>query len=412
MKQIRELFRYTHGLRPLLLVIAIAGVLTALLSLTAPVIMKFATDWAVAIVAGEQSFSFTTLIWIAGAYAGLNVLWAVVSNIAGYIGDIMAIRVREQLSARYYEHLLNLPQQYFDNEITGKIVNRLSRAITSVTGFLQFFANNLLSMLLTIGIATVLMFAYSWPIALLFIALIPVNLYLTSKTSVRWQTYEKEINENFDYATGRFTEVVGQPRLIKSFQSEKRELRIFKSRLATMIALTRKQSTWWHSMDTLRGLLFTLILSGIYAILFYQTANGQLSVGDMVFLAALVQQVIFPIRNLSFFVDNYQRAVTNSKDYIEAMNEVPEEESSNKKLNVKKYDVAFDDVSFAYDGGEKVLQNVSFSIPAGKKLALVSESGGGKTTISNLLMRLYEPGSGTVKIGSENIAGVSRTSVR
>lgn len=412
MKQIRALFRYTSGLRPLMVIIAIAGVLTALLNLATPFVMKLATDWIVSIAAGNETFSMTPLLWLIGALVGLSFIGVAINDFGGHIGDMLAIRAREQLSRRYYEHLLTLPQKYFDNEITGKIINRLSRAIVASTNFFQFFANNLLSMLLTIGITIALLLFYSWPLGLLFALLIPANLYLTSLTSKKWQALETEINKDFDIASGRFTEVVGQPRLIKSFQSEVRELKLFTDRFTNMIGLTRKQSRWWHSMNALRGVVFGGIFAAMYGILFYQTATGKISVGDMVFLLTLVQQVAFPMRSLSFFVDSYQRAVANSKDYIEAMNEIPEEESSNKKLNVKKYDVAFDDVSFAYEGGEKVLRNVSFAIPAGQKLALVSESGGGKTTISNLLMRLYEPSGGMVKIGGENIADVSRASIR
>lgn len=412
MKPIRKLFRYTSGLKPLLIIIAVAGVLTALLNLATPFIMKLATDWIVAIVGGDAVFDVLPLLALIGGLVVLSLLGVVVSDFGGHVGDMMAIRAREQLSRRYYEHLLNLPQSYFDNEITGKIINRLSRAVVSVTNFFQFFANNLLSMLLTIAVTIGLLLFYSWPLGLLFALLIPANLYLTALTSKKWQKLETEINKDFDVASGRFAEVVAQPRLVKSFGSEARELELFGEKFTNMIGLTRQQSRWWHSLNALRGVVFGAIFASMYGILFYQTATGAITVGDMVFLITLVQQVAFPMRNLSFFVDSYQRAVTNSKDYIEAMNEIAEEEYSQKKLHVNKFDVIFENVSFAYSGGEKVLRDVSFAIPAGKKTALVSESGGGKTTISNLLMRLYEPLSGAVMIGGENIADVSRASVR
>lgn len=334
------------------------------------------------------------------------------SDIGGVIGDLMAVRVRQQLSSRYYQHLMKLPQHYYDNEISGKIINRLNRAIADVTMFLQFFANNLLQMLLTIAITLTVLAWYSWPLALLFALLIPVNLYITAKTSGRWQKYEAQKNRHFDYASGRFAEVIGQIRLVKSFRTEKRELKLFDDEVKQMVGITRPQSTWWHGMNALRTLIFGAIFALIYGVLFYQTARGAFTVGDMVMLLTLIQQVAFPMRNLSFFVDNYQRAVANSKDYLEAMSEQPEIESSNKKLSVDKGEIIYKSIDFSYDDKNAVLHDVSFTLKPGKKMALVGESGGGKTTISSLLMRLYEPTGGAILIDGQDIREYSRTSLR
>jgi len=126
-----------------------------------------------------------------------------------------------------------------------------------------------------------------------------------------------------------------------------------------------------------------------------------------------VAQVSFPIRNLSFFVDGYQRAVANSRDYLSALNEQQEpRDAGRKKLQVSDAHVEYRGVDFAYGGGEKVLHDITFALQPGQKLALVGESGGGKTTISNLLMSLYVPDAGEVLIDGQNVAEMSRRSVR
>jgi ATP-binding cassette subfamily B protein len=323
------------------------------------------------------------------------------------------VRTRRQLASKYFEHLLKLPQAYYDNETTGKIINRLSRAITEMTGFFQFFANNLLQLLLTIAITIGVLLWYSWPLALLFMLLIPSNLYLTALTSGRWQKYESQKNTHFDTASGRFAEVVGQSRLVKSYRTEQQELARFDKEISEMVGITWNQSIWWHSMNALRGIVFGAIFAGIYGTLFYQTARGVFTVGDMVLLITLVQQVAFPMRNLSFFVDSYQRAVANSKDYVSAMQEAPEKESTTEGIDVPSGAVEFDDVSFGYDNDQtRVLKHISFLLEPGKKLALVGESGGGKTTIANLLMRLYDPDKGAIRIDDVDISEVSRGSLR
>lgn len=405
--------KYTSHLKRHFIVIAISSIVLALLGFATPFIIKLATDWVVGIVAGTEQFTWLFLLELIGFQLIVTVLSIIAGDVGGWHGDIMSIKTRRQLSKLYYSHLLKLPQQYYDNEVTGKIINRLSRAITEITNFLQFFSNNLLQMLLTMLITVGVLLYYNWVLALLFLLFIPTNLYLTAKTSEKWQKLEAEKNTHFDIASGRFAEVVGQMRLVKSFGSQAQELKSFDTRAGKMVGLTKTQSTHWHTMNSLRGVVFGLLFAAIYAIVFYQTAKRQLSVGDMVLLITLIQQVAFPLRNLSFFVDSYQRAAANSKDFIAAMHEKPETETnSSKPLVVGSAKVSYENVTFAYKSDETVLSDVSFSINPGEKVALVGESGGGKTTVSNLLMRLYRADSGKITIDSHDIAEVTAPSIR
>lgn len=414
MKEIRQLLGYTKSLRGYAIIIAVSSVVLALLNLTIPVVIKFATDWVAEVVAGTTEFSIGFIAVLAGVLVLSLAIGIVAADVGGYYGDQLAIRARRQLSNVYYRHLLRLPQRYYDGEVTGTIINRLSRAITDVSQFLQFFSNQLLQVLLTIVVIISVLAWYNWLLAVLMLLMIPVNLYLTAKTSVKWQKYEKQKNQHFDIASGRFAEVVGQMRLVKSFGSERRELSSFNSRLQNMVGLTAKQSRHWHSMNAIRGVVFGLITTGVMAIVFYQAARGSISIGDMAMLLALVQQVSFPMRNLSFFIDNYQRAVANSRGYLEAMAEQPETGDVTTKLEVKNGTVEFREVVFSYGSSDtqRVLQDVSFTVQPGMRLALVGESGGGKSTIANLLMRLYEPDAGQILVDDMPIDAVSRTSLR
>lgn len=412
MQPLKKLLSYTRGLRGLFIVIGLTSLVGAAVSLLTPFVIKFATDWVVSVAGGETEFAWQTIAVFLAIFVGLAIVTTTASDIGGWFGDMMSIRARQQLSDRYYRHLFTLPQRYYDGEVTGKIINRLTRAISEVTRFLQFFSNNLLQMLLTMIVTIAILGFYNWMIAALFLVLIPVNLLLTAKTSVKWQKYEKKINHNFDIASGRFAEVVGQMRLVKSFGTQKREVSEFDGRLGKMVGLTAKQSRHWHVMNALRSLAFGLINAVIMGILFYSAAKGVITIGDMVMLLTLVQQATFPLRNLSFFVDSYQRAVANSKDYIAALEEEPEVDGSTKKLTVKQGEVEFRSVNFAYEDKKQVLHDISFVVKPGQKLALVGESGGGKSTIANLVMRLYDPTDGQILIDGQSTAELSRASVR
>lgn len=390
------------------------AIVTALLSLASPFIIKMATDTIVAGLESGESVDVTFLIWLVVGMLGVSLVATAVSDVSGVLGDILAVRMRRQLSTGYYKHLLSLPQRYFDTEITGKIINRLNRAIVSVTSFIQFFSNNLLSTLLTVLVSLGIMLWYSWPVAISMLLLIPIFLYVTARTSVKWQKYEKRINKHFDIASGRFTEVVSQVRLVKSFSTEQREHKSFDTRFSKMVGITKKQSIYWHSMNAIRGVALGVVYAIVFGTLFYQTAMGALTIGEMVLLIALVQQISGPMQSMSFFIDYYQRAAANSKDYAEAMDEEPEiiDEKNKRKLDADNAVVEFRDVEFAYDDNKQVLHSISFTIEAGKKLALVGESGGGKSTISNLLMRLYSPSGGDIYINGLNTSDVTQASLR
>ncbi|MGO3701940.1 MAG: ABC transporter ATP-binding protein [Candidatus Saccharimonadales bacterium] len=413
MKEISRLFSYAKGMTRYVWIAALSSVILAGLSMVMPFAIKFATDEIVAI-AGGAPYDSGLLFGVAVVVGVVSVVSAVLRDWSGYIGDMLAIKMRRQLSQNYYKHLLSLPQKYYDEAATGKIINRLNRAITDVTQFLNAFANNLLQMLLTIVISIGVMFWYSPWIALAILVQIPIYLWITALTSKKWQAYEKTKNEAFDIASGRFAEVVGQIRLVKSFGSGKRELASFSQKYRQIQATTKKQSSYWHIMNFYRMLAQALVYVVVLLVLFTNAAEGNMSIGDMVLVLTLVQQTTFPLQNISFFVDMYQRAVANSKDYAEAMNEQPEvtNEAGKETLQAKSATVRYENVAFTYTDKKRVLSDISFKIPAGKKLALVGESGGGKTTIANLLMRLYTPSQGVIRINDKDINQLTQASLR
>ncbi len=414
MKELLRVFGYTKKLRGMLIVVTGLSVIAAILSLAQPFIISFATDSIVEILSGDSSSDPLVVAWFALALLVAGVVRVLVDDVGGYLGDVVAVRMQQQLSNQYYRHLLTLPQRYFDNELTGKIINRLNRAINDITQFVNFFANNLLSMILTVVISAAVMVWYSWILALIVVVTMPIYFYLTARTSVQWQKFEAKKNTHYDVASGRFAEVVAQVRLVKSFNAERSERRQFARRFASMVSLTKSQSRYWHKMNAARNLMLVIMTSSVFGILFYQTADGQLTIGQLVLLVALFQQMISPMQNMSFFVDITQRAVANSKDYAEAMREQPErsDDKNSQTLDARNARVELSNVQFSYTNSKQALKNISFTIEPGEKVALVGESGGGKSTIINLLMRLYTPDKGAIYINGKNIAEVSQASLR
>lgn len=343
----------------------------------------------------------------------LDLASTLLSNIGGYFGDRMSIKLQRLLSFRYYEHLLNLPQKYFDTELSGTIINRLNRSITQVSGFMQMWSNNFLQFIFSTVFALVIIAYYSVPIALLLFSLYPIYILMTVKTSGKWMKYQAKINKNLDIATGRFAESIGQIKVVKSFIQEKHELNFFKRHYDKTVGIGKSQSILWHKRDVQRRGILNVIFYIVYLLIFVQAVNGQFSPGQAVALILYAMQIRIPIFTISFLVENTQKAIADSKDYFEIMNLRPEiaDAKSAKPIKVKQGKISFDNVEFSY-GDQQVLKNIILDIEPDSKVALVGESGEGKTTITNLLMRLYEPQNGQILIDGQNINEVTQKSLR
>ena len=135
-----------------LLGVVLISTAAAALALVSPFILREATDTIVSAVHGDVPVADVTmtLLWLAVALLVADLLNTAMTNVGGYIGDVMAMRMRQILSTRYYAKLLALPQRYFDNQVTGTVIARLDRSITSITQFLQSFSNSFFPMLIQV----------------------------------------------------------------------------------------------------------------------------------------------------------------------------------------------------------------------------------------------------------------------
>jgi ATP-binding cassette subfamily B protein len=406
----RELWPYYAGIVACSLAVAATSLLT-------PFIIKAATDYVVAANQGQAS-GISTVIWLAGALLVADLANTLLTNIGGYLGDTMAAKLRATLSGRYFAKLLSLPQRYFDGELTGTVINRLSRSITETTSFLNMFANSFFQMVLTVLAVLAITAYYSWPLALLLAVIYPIFMWLTTITSARWQVLEAEKNDEFDLAGGRFAEVIGQIRVVKSFVQEHRELATFNSHYDQTVRTTRRQSRYWHQMDASRRAALNVIFFGVFAIIFVQTTRGAFTIGVMVLLIQLVNMARQPVFSMSFLVDSSQRAIAGSRDYFTVMEELAEAEAlptlaaPTPNGHRRPAGIEFDSVSFGYPGYQDVLREVSFSIRPGEHVAFVGESGGGKTTLVSLLLRLYSPTVGTIRIAGTDITSLPLQELR
>ena len=456
MSSLVRLLRFTKNLAPYYAIVGASSVAVALAGIAGPFVIGNAADTIVHAVRSGQEGAAGKVVWLAAAFFAIDLLSTAAVSVGNYYGDVMSQKMRATLSSRYFRKLLALPQSYFDDELTGTITSRLNRSIAEATNFAKMFSNSLFTVLLTTVAVLVISAIYSPWLAVLLFLVFPVYLWLTMLTSKGWQVYERQKNEKTDRASGRFMEVIGQIKAVKSFVQELRELTSFASLFGETVTLTERQSRYWHTMDFIRRSFMGLMFFAVYAIIFVNTARGSFSVGDMVVLVQLVAMARQPIANLSWIVDTSQRAVAGSRDFfavMEKMNdarpavegEIAEAEKAGALAKpVREYAavrpltggdgvdalenaeehagtdagaadaeaggagpaskpaskaaVSFEHVYFGYGDGDDVVRDVSFDVHVGERLAFVGESGGGKSTLASLLLGLYEPRSGRISV--------------
>ena len=409
MRYIWRIIKFTSDLWRYYLAISFFSVLLAAAGLLVPLLSGRAVDE----LRLGTSANVSKLIWIATAIFALDLSTTALSNIGGYLGDRMSAKLQKLLSSRYYKHILSLPKSFFDTELSGKIINRLNRSISQISNSMQVWSNTFLQFIFSTIFALGAVAYFSWQIALLLFSLYPVYVLMTIKTSRKWIKYAEKINKQWDIATGRFAESIGQISAVKSFLQEKHELSFFNRHYQKIINIAKPQSVLWHKRDVQRRLMLNVIFFGVYCLIFVQAAHGVFSVGEAVALILYAMQIRIPIFTISYLVENTQRAVADSKDYFEIMNIEPSivDEPNARSLKITRGQITFSDVSFGY-GNQAVLKKVSFSVLPDGKVALVGESGEGKSTIVNLLLRLYEPARGRILIDDQDISGVRQDSLR
>lgn len=385
-------------------------VLVSLSGLMAPLL----SGWAIDEVRKGTGANISLLVLIALGIFGLDVAQNFLNNIGGYLGDQMSARLNKILSIRYYEHLLTLPQRFFDTELSGKLINRLNRSVQQIANWVQMMSNNFLQFIFSTVFSLIVIAYYSLPVALLLFMLYPIYIWLTVRTSNTWQKYQADKNRHYDIASGRFAESIGQVKVVKSFNQETQELKFFRKHAQKAVEINKPQSRFWHVRDVRRRLVLNFIFMLVYGFIFIQAAQGQYTPGVAVSLILLAQQIRIPIFTISFLVESTQRAVADSKDYFEIMEEKPQitDRPDATKLEVTAGEVALSGVSFGYDKKQAVLKDINLTVEPDTKIALVGESGEGKTTLTNLLMRLYEPEKGSITIDGQDINEVTQESLR
>lgn len=393
-------------------------IISSLLSLVGPLLSKQIVDIIVAQITGHK-VDFSQFTFLLVAILSTDVFISFFTAFGQWIGDMLSVRLYTYLSKEFYQHVLSLHIGYYDKEITGNIVNKMYRGITSITEFIQSLLNNFLPFFLTAIVTVILLGFYSLEISILLLILFPIYILISHRSSREWEKSESKKNALNDIAQGRVFESLVGIRVVKAFAAEVSELKSFLINRQKVESITVSQTRKWHIYDFLRRFFLSIILFVIYAYIVYWTFHRRYTIGEMTLLLQLVNQARFPLFAMSFILGQIQQASAGSYDFfkiLETKTEIKDKENAQPlvipdRLSKKDSIIEFRNVSFEYEKGKYILSNINFRIKTGETLALVGESGQGKSTIVNLLLRYYEPQNGEICINGQDISEVMLASL-
>ena len=389
----------------LVLLIMAFGVTVSLLN---PLIMESAIDTYIS--AGH----WEGLLGLISFALALNTIMIVTIKIRMYIMARVCNNILLTIRQELYTHIQTLDFQFFDSRPTGKILARIIGDINSLKDVLSNCVTTLIPDFITICAVAVIMFAKNPILAAASLASTPIMgicLWLIQVYShKRWQIHRKKSSNLNAFAHEDFSGM----RIIQSFHAEAETRQTFrelvKEHRDSFISAVRLNDAFGSVIDFCWGIgTVMLYFTGIVIL-----GTGKVSIGTFIAFGTYISMFWHPIMNLSNFYTQLITNISGAERVFEIMDAKAEITDAKEVIAIPPIDgnVRFDHVSFSYDGSVYVLDDISFTIPPGKTIALVGPTGAGKTTIVNLISRFYDVQQGNVFIDGYGVKKVSIESLR
>ena len=407
---IRRFLPYMAKYRGVLAFDLFCAALTTLCDIALPSIMRTLTN-----TVSAAALTVDTVLRLAALYFVLRIIDGAASYFMSGIGHIMGVHIETDMRRDAFDHLLRLDHTYYNNTKVGQIMGRITNDLFDVTEFAHHCPEEFFIAGIKIAASFVILCQASVPLTLVVFACVPlmgvVSVKLNRKLRERFRQQRFQIGE----LNATIEDSLLGQRVVKAFAAEDMEREKFAQGNRDFEQI---KTLSYHAMAAFNtstrlfdGLMyFVVILAGGLSLVY-----GAISAGDLVAYVLYVSTLIATIRRIVEFAEQFQRGMTGIERFAEIMDtpvtiaDAPDA----KPLVVKDGGIDFDDVSFEYpDDHNKVLRHVDLHIRPGENVALVGPSGGGKTTLCNLIPRFYDVTGGKILIDGQDVRGVTLHSLR
>jgi len=413
MGSIAKIIKLSKPQHKLIIVACVLITIQAILRQATPITLKYVVD-ELSKQISSRGGNLDKLTFLFSLILAINIGGTFLNSINQRLGDYIASRLGRYLTETYYRKIFTLPQKFFDSEVSGKIVNQLNRGINSIREFVNGSTNFILPAILQAVFGIVILSYYDKTIGILALSVFPVYIYLSNYSTKKWGEVQKEKNIHEDASRGRIAEVIGNIKLVKTYNTQAKEWKYVSDEYQTINKLYDKQSTMYHILNFIREFGLEIVLVVILYLIFTKTFNGYLSLGEMVLIIQLLNQLRWPLFAMSYILEQVQRANSDSKEFFEVLELNSTESFNTSKLPklIKNPRLEFKNVEFSYEDSDSILADINLELKENEIVALVGHSGAGKTTLINLILKLYEPTKGKISISGKNYDSIDHSFIR
>ena len=410
--QLHRFLPYLLKYKGILVFDLFCAALTTLCDIVLPSIMRYltnaATDASIVLTVG-------TVARLALLYLVLRIVDGAASYYMSGTGHIMGVYIETDMRRDAFAHLQRLSHTYYSNTKVGQIMGRITNDLFDVTEFAHHCPEEFFIAAIKIVASFIILCGASVPLTLVLFACVPLMMIVSVRLNLRLRAaFRKQRFQIGELNASIEDSLLGQ-RVVKAFAAEAQENEKFEEGNRAFQTIKKKT---YHAMAAFNtstrlfdGLMYLVVIIAGGLFLVYDRINA----GDLVAYVLYVSTLIATIRRIVEFAEQFQRGMTGIERFFEIMDTPVEitDAPDARPLTVKEGGIEFRDVSFEYpDDHNKVLRHVDLTIRPGESLALVGPSGGGKTTLCNLIPRFYDVTSGQILIDGQDVRKVTLKSLR
>lgn len=386
--------------------------LTTLCALVLPMIVRSITNKGIYDI---DSLTLNYILRLGGLYAFLKVVDAAASFFMASIGHIMGAKIETDMRRDIFDHLQKLSFNYYDNTKIGQIMARITSDLFDVTEFAHHCPEEYFIALIKIVGTFVILSGINLTLTLIMFAVIPVMIVFLFVFNHKLRSQQLRQRRQIGEVNAQVEDSMLGVRVVKSFANEDIEREKFEKGNQKFYSLKREFYFIMGWLDSTSkffdGIMYILmvVVGAIYVM------NRTITAADLVAYLLYVSTLIESVHKIIQFTEQFQRGMTGIDRFYEVMDaKIDIEDAPDaEELGDVEGNIKFNDVSFEYaDDGKRVLSHINIDVKAGENVALVGPSGGGKTTLCNLIPRFYDVTSGSITIDGKDIRTLTTDSLR
>ena len=387
-----------------------------LASIGLPYVLKYTVD---SLNGDLTTLALAVPISLIVAYGTLRLLNVLLGEVRDTLFGRVTERAMRRIGLNVFKHLHNLDLGFHLDRGTGGLSRDIERGTSGISFLMRFMVFNIVPTLLEIGLVVgLLLFQFGWSFA--FIIISSVICYVAfSMKATDWRTrFVQQMNEADSTTNSRAVDSLLNFETVKYFNNEAFEANRYDNDLAQWEVARRKNRLSLFALNAGQASIIAIAMTAMMANAAFGVMNGDMTIGDFVLINAFTMQIFMPLNFLGFVYREIRGSLANIDNLFSllaqrpAISDKPDSLALTLKGGVENATVQFENVHFSYHDARPILNGITLQVEAGKKVAIVGESGAGKSTIMKLLFRFYEPTRGTVCVNGQDISQVTQNSLR